>query len=59
MNLGFGIVTCQKHPQDSESRDPATIVEQAIELAELAETSGLKSLWISEHHFVDDGYLPA
>jgi alkanesulfonate monooxygenase SsuD/methylene tetrahydromethanopterin reductase-like flavin-dependent oxidoreductase (luciferase family) len=59
MQLGFGLVTCQRNPDDPERRDDATIYEQALELGRLADESGLASYWVSEHHFVDDGYLPA
>ena len=57
MNLGFGLVTAQRNPADPEGRDDATIYEQAIELARLVEAAGLDSIWVSEHHFWDDGYL--
>ena len=27
--------------------------------AELIEAAGLDSMWVSEHHFAEDGYMPA
>ena len=31
---------------------------QALETAEHADAAGIGSLWLSEHHFFEDGYLP-
>lgn len=59
MELGFGLVTCQRHPNDPEARSDAEVYEQALALAMLADDAGLGSFWVSEHHFVDDGYQPA
>jgi len=58
VHLGFGLVTCQQNPQDPEKRSDADLYAQALELARLCEGAGLASYWVSEHHFVDDGYLP-
>jgi alkanesulfonate monooxygenase SsuD/methylene tetrahydromethanopterin reductase-like flavin-dependent oxidoreductase (luciferase family) len=30
-----------------------------LDQAELIEAAGLDSMWVSEHHFADDGYMPA
>ncbi|MGZ4126140.1 MAG: LLM class flavin-dependent oxidoreductase [Actinomycetota bacterium] len=57
MRLGFGLITCQRYPGDGRSDEE--IYAQALDLAALAERSGLDSVWVSEHHFVDDGYLPS
>jgi alkanesulfonate monooxygenase SsuD/methylene tetrahydromethanopterin reductase-like flavin-dependent oxidoreductase (luciferase family) len=57
MELGFGIITCQRHPGDP--RTDAELYADALDLAVLAEELGFDSVWASEHHFVDDGYLPA
>lgn len=59
MKLGFGLVTCQRNPDDPEHRSDAEIYTQAIDLARQCDAAGLASYWVSEHHFVDDGYLPA
>ena len=55
MKLGFGLITCQHHPADT--RSDAELYRDGIEVAVLAEQLGLDSVWVSEHHFVDDGYL--
>jgi len=57
ISLGFGLITCQRYPGDP--RSDTEIYAQALELAEQAEQLGLDSVWVSEHHFVDDGYLPS
>jgi alkanesulfonate monooxygenase SsuD/methylene tetrahydromethanopterin reductase-like flavin-dependent oxidoreductase (luciferase family) len=57
ISLGFGLITCQRYPCDS--RTDVELYAQALDLAREAERLGLDSVWVSEHHFVDDGYLPA
>lgn len=55
--FGLGLITCQQHPTDH--RSDAERYAEALEVAEDAERLGLDSVWVSEHHFVDDGYLPS
>jgi alkanesulfonate monooxygenase SsuD/methylene tetrahydromethanopterin reductase-like flavin-dependent oxidoreductase (luciferase family) len=57
MKLGFGLITCQRFPGDARSFEE--IYAEALELASLSEELGFDSVWVSEHHFVDDGYLPS
>lgn len=57
MKIGFGLITCQAHPDDSRSE--AERYRDAIEYAVAAERLGFDSVWVSEHHFVDDGYMPS
>ena len=57
IELGFGLITCQRYPADD--RTDVQLYAQALDLAEQSEQLGLDSVWVSEHHFVDDGYLPS
>ena len=57
MQLGFGLITCQRYPGDP--RSDADLYREALELSHEAEWLGLDSVWLSEHHFVDDAYMPS
>ena len=57
VEFGFGLITCQCYPGDPRSGQD--LYRQALALAEDADTFGLDSVWVSEHHFVDDAYLPS
>jgi alkanesulfonate monooxygenase SsuD/methylene tetrahydromethanopterin reductase-like flavin-dependent oxidoreductase (luciferase family) len=55
--FGFGMITAQRAP--SEERDDAGIYADVLDLCALAESVGFDAAWLSEHHFVDDGYMPS
>jgi alkanesulfonate monooxygenase SsuD/methylene tetrahydromethanopterin reductase-like flavin-dependent oxidoreductase (luciferase family) len=59
MGVRFGLsnITCQRYPGDA--RPTSERYREPLELAEYAEQLGFDSVWCGEHHFVDDGYLPA
>jgi alkanesulfonate monooxygenase SsuD/methylene tetrahydromethanopterin reductase-like flavin-dependent oxidoreductase (luciferase family) len=57
MRLGFGLITCQRSPGDA--RNDEALYADGLDLAVFAEELGFDSVWVSEHHFVDDGYMPS
>jgi probable F420-dependent oxidoreductase len=56
MGLGFGLLTAQLR---SGETDWTRAYDETVRLAVEAERLGFDSVWTSEHHFVDDGYMPS
>jgi alkanesulfonate monooxygenase SsuD/methylene tetrahydromethanopterin reductase-like flavin-dependent oxidoreductase (luciferase family) len=54
----FGYQLDFRNPPGSE-RSFATLYRDSLEQVESAEALGFDSIWLTEHHFTDDGYLPA
>jgi alkanesulfonate monooxygenase SsuD/methylene tetrahydromethanopterin reductase-like flavin-dependent oxidoreductase (luciferase family) len=55
MELGTGLYTCQLRPDDDRSM--SDLYDEMLTVATAAEDAGLDSVWVSEHHFMEDGYL--
>ena len=55
MQLGTGLFTCQERPDDDRSTQE--IYDEMLELGGVIDEAGLDSAWVSEHHFLEDGYL--
>ena len=56
--MKFGVHYDLRNPINSGRRTPE-LYRQTLEQIRLAEQLGLDDVWLSEHHFVDDGYLPS
>jgi len=57
LRLGLGVFGMQSVPQRPEHH--VKLYADLLEDAELAESLGFDSIWLSEHHFWFDGYCPA
>ena len=57
MKFGLGLISMQTHDEiKATHRD---LYAQNIDYVKLAESVGFHSAWISEHHFLPDGYNPS
>lgn len=57
MRLGLGIYSMQAVPQRPDHH--VSLYQALLDDAQLAESLGFDSIWLSEHHFWFDGYCPA
>jgi probable F420-dependent oxidoreductase len=57
MKFGIGLFSMQTHPENPASH--AEIYSNALSQVKLAEKVNFDSAWITEHHFLPDGYCPS
>lgn len=57
LSFGLGMISAQHDPRDR--RRDSEIYADLLDLCRAAEDLGLDAVWLSEHHFVDDGYMPS
>ena len=57
MRLGLGIYSMQSVPQRPDHH--VKLYRDLLDDAQLAESLGFDSIWLSEHHFWFDGYCPS
>ena len=56
MTLGFGLLSAQLRPGET---DWTRAYDDTVRLTVEAERLAFSSVWTTEHHFVDDGYMPS
>ncbi len=56
--LRFGVAYDFRNPSSSGFDHP-TLYAAVLEQIEWLDEKGLDLVWFTEHHFVDDGYLPS
>ena len=57
MKFGIGLFSMQTHEELPYSHPE--LYKNTMEQVQLAEDVGFDSAWISEHHFLEDGYCPS
>jgi probable F420-dependent oxidoreductase len=57
MKFGIGFFSMQTHPENPSSH--SELYRQTLQQVKLAEELSFDSVWISEHHFLEDGYCPS
>jgi len=57
VSFGLGMISAQHDPTDP--RTDTELYADILDVCATAETLGLDAVWLSEHHFVDDGYMPS
>ena len=58
IRCGFGLITCQRAP-GGDAKQRRAVRRRARRSPRRPSGLGFDSVWVCEHHFVDDGYLPS
>ncbi len=57
-SMRFGVCYDFRNPPDSDIATPS-LYGEVLDQIQWLDQLGLDLVWFTEHHFVDDGYLPA
>lgn len=57
--MKFGYMLDFRQPPHLSPLEPAAFYSAMLQQAAVADQSGLDSIWLTEHHFTEDGYLSA
>ncbi len=57
MKFGIGPFSLQSHREKPNSHPE--VYRETLEQVQLAEKLNFDSVWLSEHHFLPDGYCPS
>jgi alkanesulfonate monooxygenase SsuD/methylene tetrahydromethanopterin reductase-like flavin-dependent oxidoreductase (luciferase family) len=57
VRFGVGDFSGQRPPDSAV--DHAQLYAELLDQAQIIESAGLDSMWLSEHHFAEDGYAPS
>ncbi|MEM4409799.1 MAG: LLM class flavin-dependent oxidoreductase, partial [Candidatus Caldarchaeum sp.] len=57
MKFGIGYYSLQSPPHNP--RPHSELYSEMLSEIEAAEDMGFESVWLTEHHFLDDGYCPS
>lgn len=58
-NMKFGYMLDFRQPPQLSQLAPAAFYTAMLEQAAYVDQAGLDSIWVTEHHFTEDGYLSA
>ena len=56
--MNFGLLFAFRNPPSGQVPF-AELYRKQFDLASLAEDLGYDTIWLTEHHFIDDGYSPS
>ena len=59
MPLRFGVAYDFRNPPGFDDLSNARLYAEILEQAAFVDSLGFDLIWLTEHHFVDDGYLPS